>query len=152
MPKKIDKEKEQKFIDFYCEGETAGNATQSAIKAGWENNKSIRFQARYLKNKYKEEIRKKQEERISSISGPAITVLQQLLDSEQDAVKLNTAKLILELGNFSSQTINVNVDKTKDKTDAELIAELKTLMETAPDLAEGVPLVVVDKQESKSKH
>ena len=47
---------------------------------------------------------------------------------------------------------NVNVDKTKDKSDAELIAELKTLMETAPDLAEGVPLVVVDKQESKSKH
>ena len=53
--KKIDKEKEQKFIDFYCEGEPAGNATQSAIKAGWENNKSIRFQARYLKNKYKED-------------------------------------------------------------------------------------------------
>ena len=78
--------------------------------------------------------------------------MQQLLHSEQDAVKLNTAKLILELGNFSSQTINVYVDTTKDKSDAELIAELKTLMETAPDLAEGVPLVVVDKQESKSKH
>ena len=34
MPKKIDKEKEQAFIDAFCEGDTAGNATQSAIKAG----------------------------------------------------------------------------------------------------------------------
>ena len=152
MPKRIDKEKEEKFIDFFCQGDTAGNATQSAIKACWENNKSIRFQARYLKNKYTKEIRKKQEERIASTSGVAISVLQDLLHSEQDAVKLNTAKLILELGNFSSQTINVNVDKTAEKSDAELIAELKTLMETAPDLAEGIPLVVVDKQESKSKH
>ena len=84
MAKRIDKEREEKFIDYFCEGDTAGNATQSAIKAGWENNKSIRFQARYLKNKYEKEIRKKQEERISSTSGQAISVLQSLLHSEQD--------------------------------------------------------------------
>mgnify|MGYP003137900323 FL=1 len=135
MPKRIDKEKEEKFIDFFCQGDTAGNATQSAIKAGWENNKSIRFQARYLKNKYTKEIRKKQEERIASTSGVAISVLQDLLHSEQDAVKLNTAKLILELGNFSSQTINLNVDKTAEKSDAELITELKGLLKESPELA-----------------
>lgn len=135
MPKRIDKEKEEKFIDFFCQGDTAGNATQSAIKAGWENNKSIRFQARYLKNKYSKEIRKKQEERIASTSGVAISVLQDLLHSEQDAVKLNTAKLILELGNFSSQTINLNVDKTAEKSDAELITELKGLLKESPELA-----------------
>jgi len=27
MPKKIDKEKEQAFIEYFCEGDTAGNAT-----------------------------------------------------------------------------------------------------------------------------
>ena len=133
MPKKIDKEKEEKFIDYFCEGDTAGNATQSAIKAGWENNKSIRFQARYLKNKYEKEIRKKQEERISSTSGQAISVLQNLLHSDQDAVKLNTAKLILELGNFSSQTINLNVDKTAEKSDDELLAELQGLLKGMPN-------------------
>ena len=133
MAKRIDKEREEKFIDYFCEGDTAGNATQSAIKAGWENNKSIRFQARYLKNKYEKEIRKKQEERISSTSGQAISVLQNLLHSEQDAVKLNTAKLILELGNFSSQTINLNVDKTADKSDAELLEELQGLLKGMPD-------------------
>ena len=33
MPKKIDKEKEMKFVEFYCEGDTQGNATQSCINS-----------------------------------------------------------------------------------------------------------------------
>ena len=56
-----------------------------------------------------------------------------MLKSEQDAVRLNTAKLILELGNFSSQTINLNVDNTHSKTDDELIKELQGLMKTIPN-------------------
>jgi len=163
MPKKIDKEKEDKFIEFYCEGETAGNATQSCIKAGWSDSSKQRQMGAYLKKKYSENIRKKQEERISSAAGSAISVLQDLLLSEQDAVKLNTAKLILELGNFSSQTINLNVDKTADKTDGELVAELQKLIasnpdlqpklkvfkqdDVAPDLSEGVPVI-----EENTKH
>jgi hypothetical protein len=163
MPKKIDKEKEDKFIEFYCEGETAGNATQSCIKAGWSDSSKPRQMGAYLKKKYSENIRKKQEERISSAAGSAISVLQDLLLSEQDAVKLNTAKLILELGNFSSQTINLNVDKTADKTDGELVAELQKLIasnpdlqpklkvfkqdDVAPDLSEGVPVI-----EENTKH
>lgn len=153
MPKKIDKEKETKFIEYFCEGDTQGNATQSAIKAGWKDNHSIRFQARYLKNKYTAEIRKKQEERISSTSGMAISVLQELLHSEQDAVKLNTAKLILELGNFSSQTINLNVDKTKDKTDAELLEELQGLLKGVPELEPKLAsLQEEDEGEDLTKH
>jgi hypothetical protein len=57
-----------------------------------------------------------------------------LLNSKQDLVKLNTAKLLLELGNFSSQTINLNVDKTHQKTDDELIVELQGLMQNIPNL------------------
>jgi hypothetical protein len=135
MPKKIDKEKEQAFIDAFCEGDTAGNATQSAIKAGWSKDKSPRQQGAYLKKRYTKEIREKNEERITSTSGMAISVLQDLLRSEQDAVRLNTAKLILELGNFSQQTINLNVDNTNQKSDDELIAELNTLMQTIPNFA-----------------
>ena len=33
MPKKIDKEQELKFVEYYIEGETAGNASQSAKKS-----------------------------------------------------------------------------------------------------------------------
>jgi len=134
MPKKIDKEKEQAFIEYFTEGDSAGNATKSAIKAGWSKDKSPRQMGAYLKNKYLNEIRQKNEERISGTSGLAISVLQDLLKSEQDSVRLNTAKLLLELGNFSSQTINLNVDNTHQKSDDELIAELNDLVKTIPNL------------------
>tara|TARA_R100001510_G_scaffold39917_1_gene36325 strand:+ start:287 stop:784 length:498 start_codon:yes stop_codon:yes gene_type:complete len=134
MPKKIDKEKEMKFVEFYCEGETQGNATQSCIKAGWEKDKSPRQMGSYLKKKYAVEIRERNEDRISSTSGMAITVLQDLLRSEQDSVRLNTAKLILELGNYHSQNINLNVDKMSSKSDDELMKELQELLKTMPNL------------------
>ena len=134
MPKKIDKEKEMKFVEFYCEGETQGNATQSCIKAGWEKDKSPRQMGSYLKKKYAVEIRERNEDRISSTSGMAITVLQDLLRSEQDSVRLNTDKLILELGNYHSQNINLNVDKMSSKSDDELVRELQELLKTMPNL------------------
>tara|TARA_R110000744_G_C19240993_1_gene549249 strand:- start:491 stop:988 length:498 start_codon:yes stop_codon:yes gene_type:complete len=135
MPKKIDKETEMKFVEAFCEGQTAGNATQSALAAGYPKDKSPRQQGAYLKKRYATEIREKNEERISSTSGMAISTLQDLLlNSKQDLVKLNTAKLLLELGNFSSQTINLNVDKTHQKTDDELIVELQGLMQNIPNL------------------
>ena len=154
MPKKIDKEKEMKFVEFYCEGDTQGNATQSCIKAGWDKDKSPRQMGSYLKKKYAVEIRERNEDRISSTSGMAITVLQDLLRSEQDSVRLNTAKLILELGNYSSQNINVNLDNTNQKSDAELIAELQTLMKTMPELqpkAENTQDLKEGKDEINSK-
>ncbi len=91
MPKKIDKEKEMKFLEYFTEGDTQGNATQSCIKAGWDKDKSPRQMGAYLKKKFSKEIREKNEERISSTSGMAISVLQDLLRSEQDSVRLNTA-------------------------------------------------------------
>jgi len=133
MGKKADREKEKKFVEYFCEGESANNSTQSAIRAGWDKDKSPRQMGHYLRKKLVSEIREKNEERISSTSGMAISVLQDLLRSDQDAVKLNTAKLILELGSFSSQTINLNIDKHQ-KSDDELILELQTLIKTIPNL------------------
>ena len=134
MPKKADIEKETKFIEYFCEGETQGNATQSAIKAGYNKNTKPAQMGAYLRKKFTAEIRKKNEERIANTSGIAISVLKDLLSSEQDSVKLNTAKLLLELGNFHSQNINVNIDDTKSKSDEELINELKVLIASSPDL------------------
>ena len=42
--------------------------------------------------------------------------------------------MLLELGNFSSQNINVNIEDNKSKTDDELIAELHTLLKDIPNL------------------
>lgn len=139
MPKKISKEDEQKFIDYYLEGETAGNATQSAKKAGWTSNPTQ--MGSYLKKKYAHEIREKNEDRITSTSGLAITVLQDLLRSEQDAVRLNTAKLVLEMGGFSSQNINLNVDKAQSKSDEELIEELQGLVAKIPALKPKLAMI-----------
>ena len=168
MPKKPDIEKEIKFIEYFCEGETQGNATQSCIKAGWDKEKKPAQMGAYLRKKLSSEIRKKNEERIANSSGPAISVLKDLLGSEQDSVRLNTAKLLLELGNFSSQNINVNIEDNKSKTDDELIAELHTLLKDIPnldpklqfvkdqgdtdDLANDLPVTETNLTKSKLRH
>ena len=139
MPKKIDKEQEMKFVELYCEGKSACNASQSAKLAGWEKNS--KQMGRYLKNKYTNEIREKNEERITSTSGLAISVLQNLLHSDQDTVRLNTAKLVLEMGGFSSQNINLNVDKGQERSDAELIEELQGLVSKIPALKPKLAMI-----------
>jgi hypothetical protein len=150
MPKRIDKEKELKFIEYYTEGETAGNASKSAQKAGWtEDSRQMGY---YLKNKYVAEIKQKNEERISSTSGLAISVLQNLLHSEQDNVRLNTAKLVLELGGFSSQNINLNVEKGANKSDEELIEELQGLVAKIPALKPKLSAIQVATEEEKDEH
>ena len=148
MPKKIDKEQEMKFVEYYVEGETAGNSSQSAKKAGWIKN--YRQMGAYLKKKYIHEIREKNEERITSTSGRAISVLQDLLHSDQDAVRLNTAKLVLEMGGFSSQNINLNVEKGQNKTDEELIEELQGLVTKIPALKPKLAMIQDNTEEETS--
>ena len=128
--KKADTRKEQIFIERYC---LTGNAKASAIASGYKES-SATSMGHYLKKKFRSEIRDKQEERINSVSGIAITTLTELLHSEQDSVRLNTAKLILKLGNYHATNINFNVDKESHKTDEELIIELKSLMKDMPNL------------------
>ena len=128
-----DEKKEKLFIEYFTSGDTLSNATKSAQKAGYNKNPS---QMGYvLKKKYEKEIRKINEERITGVSGKAINVLEDLLHSDQDSVRLNCAKLILELGNYSSQNININMEDNKHKTDAELIEELQGLVAKIPALA-----------------
>ena len=82
-----------------------------------------------LKKKLAVPIQQKQTERINSISGIAISTLEHLLDSDQDSVKLNTAKLILELGGYNHKNINLNIDThSEQKTDKQLVDELQILM------------------------
>ena len=148
MPKKSDTEKEIKFVELFCEGETAGNATQSCIKAGWEIKNPGQMGA-YLRKKLGNDIRKKQEERISNMAGKTITRLEQLLYSEQDSVCLNSAKTILEMGNFNAQNININLEDNKHKSDKELIDELKGLVKKIPEL-EPMLAVIKDNTEENT--
>jgi hypothetical protein len=138
MPKKADLDKEAKFIEFFCEGDTQGNAKASCIKAGWDKDKSPSQMGSYLRKKLSNEIRKKNEERIASTSSYAISRLQDML---------NSARLVLELGNFNPQTINLNIDDTKQKSDAELMEELAVLVKDMPGFAPKLQ----EMEEKKSK-
>ena len=137
-----DEKKEKMFVEYMTSGDTVSNATASAK----------------LKKKYDKEIRSINELKITSTSSLAINVLKDLLvNSEQDSVKLNTAKLLLELGNYSQQNISLSVDDVSSKTDEELVKELRTLItkmpSIAPDLAEGIPAIPVEQEEEvKVKH
>jgi len=122
--KKADTQKEEKFIEHYA---LTGNAKESAIECGYKES-SATSMGHYLKKKLATAIQQKQTERINSISGIAISTLEQLLNSEQDSVKLNTAKLILELGGYNKQNINLNIESKEQKSDEELVAELHELM------------------------
>ena len=150
MPKKIDKEKEENFIKLFCESEISGNANKCAERLGYQANS--RQMGAYLKNKLSTEIRDYSEQRIANTSGLAINVLQDLLvNSEQDSVKMNVAKLILELGNYSQSTINLNVDSTANKTDEELIEELKAFIVDMPHLSPKLEVVKALKSKEDNK-
>jgi hypothetical protein len=130
MARKIDKDKEKEFIEAFVEGPMAGNATAIAKKMGYKSPKTM---GAYFKNKYAVEIREKTEDRLQTASVPAISVIKDLmLNSEQDSVKFNSAKLVLELAGFSSQNINLNVEKGQNKTDDELLEELTGLVAKIP--------------------
>jgi|TARA_R100001463_G_scaffold49626_5_gene99512 phage terminase small subunit len=149
-----DEKKEKMFVEYMTSGDTVSNATASAKKAGYTKNPSQH--GYWLKKKYDKEIRSINELKITSTSSLAINVLKDLLvNSEQDSVKLNTAKLLLELGNYSQQNINLSVDDVSSKTDEELVKELRTLMtkmpSIAPDLAEGIPAIPVEDEDEEVK-
>jgi len=149
-----DEKKEKMFVEYMTSGDTVSNATASAKKAGYTKNPSQH--GYWLKKKYDKEIRSINELKITSTSSLAINVLKDLLvNSEQDSVKLNTAKLLLELGNYSQQNINLSVDDVSSKTDEELVKELRTLMtkmpSIAPDLAESIPAIPVEEEDEEVK-
>ena len=154
MPKKISKEDEQKFIDYYTECETAGNATQAAKKAGF-NNKQM---GHYLKNKYATDIVKRIEQRkavnktkISGSASAAIDLINLLMKtSANDMCRLKSAERILDLGGYSSdQNINLNVEKEelKNLTDQELANKIAALSKKNPYLRKAMGETMSDDEE-----
>ena len=122
--KKADNEKELMFIDNFV---SSGNAKQSCINAGY-NPKTATSRGHQLKNKFLPEIQQKQLEKLSSMTGKALGTLEGLMNAEQDSVKLNACKLVLDCNGFVGNTnLNVKFDKNADKTDEQLKQELKDL-------------------------
>ena len=69
------------------------------------------------------------------MTGKALGTLEGLMNAEQDSVKLNACKLVLDCNGFVGNTnLNVKFDKHADKTDEQLKQELKDLLEKNKDL------------------
>ena len=129
--KKADNEKELMFIDNFV---LSGNAKQSCINARY-NPKTASSMGHYLKNKFLPDIQQKQLEKLSSMTGKALGTLESLMNAEQDSVKLNACKLVLDCNGFVGNTnLNVKFDKNADKTDEQFKQELKDLLEKNKDL------------------
>ena len=137
MPKKADTEKEAKFIEAYTSGNTIANATQSAIKAGYK--KSPKQWGNHLKDKFKDEIRKAHESNLAEASGVAINELTSLLKDESSRIRLDACKHVLDVNNFTSQTINLNVEKSPESLDRDaLIDKITSLAEKVPHLKDKI--------------
>ena len=122
--KKADYEKERKFIEHYA---VTGKASESCVLAGYKKENSAQM-GYYLKSKLSKDILEAQRDVALSLTGGAISKLKSLLESESDNVVLNACKLILDINGFNSQEVNVNLNNKSDKSDEELISELKSLL------------------------
>ena len=110
--KKIDREKENQFVEYFVE---SGNATQSAIKIGYPK------------------------EYIRGRSSKSIGVLESLLNAESENVRLNACKLVLDCNGYTNDTnvnVKVNHSDLDSKTDEELIAEFDSLIGRRPKVKE----------------
>tara|TARA_R100000734_G_C3274511_1_gene69628 strand:+ start:76 stop:570 length:495 start_codon:yes stop_codon:yes gene_type:complete len=150
MPKKIDRESEELFIEYFTEGETAGNAGASAKKAGWKNNHNE--MGRYLKQKLQADITKRAQETLTNFAGPTIARLKQLLYDDSSAVSLNCAKTILEMGGFNNQNINISYDDVAERSDEELINELIELSDKIPGFKEKLALIQSNSDDEEIKN
>ena len=130
--RKIDEKKESTFIENYVE---SGNAKESAIASGYSES-SASSMGYYLKQKFTSEIKEKLLEKMNGVSAKAIAVLQELLDSEHDSIRLKSAQFILQANGYADNHLNVNISKDdpdNKKTDEELLQELKEIYEEHPE-------------------
>ncbi|MCH1416327.1 MAG: terminase small subunit [Gammaproteobacteria bacterium] len=104
--KKPDIEKEEQFVKHFI---ATGNATESARLSGYGKNSGQ--MGYYLKNKLKSEIDKGLRDVLDSLTPKSITVMESMLDSDSDNVKLATCKYILsDLNGYGHNSVNVNMN------------------------------------------
>ena len=116
------------FVDNYT-GQCGGNATQSAIKAGYSN-KTAKQQGYALKKQLSVEIEEKNRQLLNGAVPLAIKTLRDLIEDSKTAgsVKLGAVNSILDRNNYSGTTKIEDV--THNKTDEQLQTELQHLLST----------------------
>ena len=110
----------EKFIDSFVE---TGDYLVSMREAGFKdkNPYKLKLQGRALVIENKEEIDKKFQQRLREGGPRALTVIEQLMHSESDTVKLNAAKEILDRGGYKAYNEN-DPTRTVEELNAQLVA------------------------------
>tara|TARA_R100000234_G_C4972055_1_gene166665 strand:+ start:231 stop:635 length:405 start_codon:yes stop_codon:yes gene_type:complete len=121
---KILTEQQKMFVQNFSQ---TGNATQSAIKAGYSP-KTAEQQGYELKNKLAHEIETATKKLIASAVPMAVNKLQDLVEDPKvsASVKLGAINSILDRTGY--QTVHKVEDVTGKKSEEELEIELKTLL------------------------
>ena len=117
-------DKQKAFVDYFSQ---SGNATQSAIKAGYSP-ATAEQQAYELKKKLANEIDEATRAALGGAVPMAVEKLQSLItdDKVSASVKLGAINSILDRTGY--QTVHKVEDVTKQRTDDELQAELDHLL------------------------
>ena len=110
----------EKFIDSFVE---TGDYLVSMREAGFKdkNPYKLKLQGRALVIENKEEIDKKFQQRLREGGPRDLTVIEQLMHSESDTVKLNAAKEILDRGGYKAYNEN-DPTRTVEELNAQLVA------------------------------
>ena len=110
----------EKFIDSFVE---TGDYLVSMREAGFKdkNPYKLKLQGRALVIENKDAIDKKFQQRLREGGPRALTVIEQLMHSESDTVKLNAAKEILDRGGYKAYNEN-DPTRTVEELNAQLVA------------------------------
>ena len=137
------------FIENFT-GQCGGNATQSAIKAGYSD-KTAKQQGYQLKKQLSLEIEEKNRQLLNGAVPLAIKTLRDLIEDTKTAgaVKLGAINSVLDRNNYSGVTKIEDI--THNKTDLQLQNELKHLLNTINII--DTPIIKIDlKEEEDTKH
>tara|TARA_Y100000296_G_scaffold74208_1_gene92486 strand:+ start:35 stop:469 length:435 start_codon:yes stop_codon:yes gene_type:complete len=110
----------ERFIDSFVE---TGDYLVSMREAGFKdkNPYKLKLQGRALVIENKDAIDKKFQQRLREGGPRALTVIEQLMHSESDTVKLNAAKEILDRGGYKAYNEN-DPTRTVEELNAQLVA------------------------------
>jgi len=109
-----------KFIDSFVE---TGDYLVSMREAGFKDSNpyKLKLQGKALVIENKDAIDKKFYQRLREGGPRALTVIERLMDSDSDTVKLNAAKEILDRGGYKAFN-DIDTTRTVEELNAQLVA------------------------------
>jgi len=119
-------DKQKLFIEYFSQ---TGNATQSAIKAGYSE-KTAEQQGYELKNKLENQIDTATKKLLGSAVPMAINKLKKLIENDNTSASVQLGAINSLLDRTGYQTTTKIEDVTGKKTDEELKSELQHLLGT----------------------